>query len=75
MNEIVSWKNHVGYSLEIWQYEFFWISGDIYFPNNEFTKHGLYIVDVQMLIQEHRVETQKGYNQNIAYFLQSKIPI
>lgn len=60
---MVSWKNHVGYSLEVWQDESFWIASDICFQNSDFIKHGLYTMDVQQLIQEHQEEAQKGVSQ------------
>lgn len=57
MNKLISGENPVGYSSEVWQYKIFWISRNIYLQNSEFAKNGLDIIDVQLLIQEHQLET------------------
>lgn len=56
-------ENHDGYFLEAVQDEFFFISRNIYFQNGEFTKQRLCIMDVQLLIQEHKVKTWKFLNE------------
>lgn len=57
-------KNYGGHFLEAEQDEyFFWISRNIYFQNGEPTKHRLCVMDVQLLIQEHKVKTWKFLNK------------